>query len=124
MRQVGCGEGVMAKRSRSGAVYGRQNAAGRGLHGHPSGKLGGTDGRVLSSVNLLVLARVDRPQKAMVCPTYRVDSRGTRMGSINIVLAGRLRLETMDLSSMSGACRPMAVLLWSMVESGTRSRSE
>src|ERR1039458_5508067 len=70
------------------------------------------------------LARVDRPQKAMVCPTYRVDSRGTRMGSINIVLAGRLRLETMDLISMSAACRPMAVLLWSMVESGTRSRSE
>ena len=46
------------------------------------------------------------------------------MGSINTVLAGRLRLEPMDLISMSAACWPIAVLLWSMVESGTRSRSE
>ena len=55
---------------------------------------------------------------------YLVDSRGTRIGSINTVLAGRLRLELMDLISMSAACCPMAVLLWSMVESGTRNRSE
>src|ERR1019366_6437147 len=55
---------------------------------------------------------------------YLVDSRGTRLGSINTVLAGRLRLELMDLISMSAACCPMAVLLWSMVESGTRNRLE
>ena len=56
--------------------------------------------------------------------SYRVDSRGTRMGSINTVFAARLRLEPMDLISMSAACWPIAVLLWSIVERGTRSKSE
>jgi len=46
------------------------------------------------------------------------------MGSINMVFTARLRFEPMDLISMSAACWPIAVLLWSIVESGTRSKSE
>src|ERR1019366_830200 len=96
------------------------------------GAVGGTDDRLLSSVNCTRLTAPsgtdDRLFSSVNCPRlpspYRVDSRGTRIGSINTVLAGRLRLELMDLISMSAACCPMAVLLWSMVESGTRNRLE
>src|ERR1039457_7531257 len=76
------------------------------------GAVGGTDDRLLSSVNCTRLTA-----------HYLVDSRGTRIGSINTVLAGRLRLELMDLISMSAACCPMAVLLWSIDRKSTRLNS-
>ncbi len=82
-------------------------------------------GHAFSGSRRLQGGLVFRPGQLPRLPApYRVDSRGTRIGSINTVLAGRLRLELMDLISMSAACCPMAVLLWSMVESGTRNRSE
>ena len=53
-----------------------------------------------------------------------VDSRGISVGSMITVAPGRRRLELIALMSISAACWPMVALLWSMVESGTRSRSE
>jgi hypothetical protein len=53
-----------------------------------------------------------------------VDARTIRVGSMTTVRGGRRRLEPIALTRISAACWPMAVLLWSIVESGTRSRSE
>jgi len=47
-----------------------------------------------------------------------------RVGSMITVRGCRRLFEPMVFMRISAACRPMVVLPWSMVESGTRSRSE
>ena len=62
---------------------------------------------------------------ARFCPyCAAVDSRATSLGSMITLRAGRRRLEPMAFSRISAACSPIEWLLWSMVERGTRSRSE
>ncbi len=54
----------------------------------------------------------------------RLDSRTTSRGGIRICSVGCDVFDSMCLTSNSAAVSPIAELLWSIVESGTRRRSE
>ena len=54
----------------------------------------------------------------------RLDSRTTNFGAIRMRFAGAGVFDSIQLTSNSAAVSPITALLWSIVESGTRSRSE
>src|ERR1035441_5670696 len=112
-RQVGVGVGIhrhyavakVAPAAGQGCRHGgfaHSSLAGDGdFHGWTPG---GADDRVSSSAKLRSLARVDRPQKAMVCPTSQLASAATA-GEVALNFSSEPPVESS--SATSGSCGTM-----------------
>src|ERR1017187_8875803 len=95
-------------------MYGRQNAAGRGLHGHPSGECGGLAGETAPDPEgtpvaaLIGALRLDRSRAPGAPPPPAGAPKGPRKpgGPRVAAVIGALRL---DRSRAQGAPRQPAV---------------